>query len=79
MHRINFQKGGGGGWSGVGLTNKDLLGRINYSFNKYLLNSSRVPDTVLDGVIKVNKVPCSPGTTLQMWQKAVSTYRNEKK
>lgn len=38
---------------------KDLLCRINYSFNKYLLSSSYVPDTVLDGVIN-KQGPCSP-------------------
>lgn len=54
---------------------KDLLCKINYLFSKYLLSSFFVPDTVLDGVIKINKVPALLGI---MGRKTINISINEK-
>lgn len=54
---------------------KDLLCRINDLFSKYLLSSFYMPGIVLDGVIKINKVPALLGI---MGRKTINIYINEK-
>ena len=47
----------------------------DYLFSKYLQSYFYVPDTVLDGVIKINKVPAFLGI---LGRRTINTHINEK-